>query len=76
MGIDNNTLHKISNRKTLRISYSYTKNIFQITSDHNKEIIKEFHERIIIIIIIIIIVNKINVIVKLEQIAPLMDYVI
>ena len=37
-----NILHKIFNRKTLKISYSCTKNIFQIINNHNKEIIKEF----------------------------------
>ena len=36
---------KIFNRKTLKISYSCTKNIFQIINNHNKEIIKEFHDR-------------------------------
>ena len=41
----NNILYKISNRKTLKISYSCTKNIFQIINNHNKEIIKEFHDR-------------------------------
>ena len=40
-----NILHKISNRKTLKISYTCTKNIFQIINNHNKEIIKEFHDR-------------------------------
>ena len=37
-----NILHKIFNRKTLKISYSCTKNIFQIINNQNKEIIKEF----------------------------------
>ena len=41
----NNILHKIFNRKTLKISYSCTKNIFQIINNHNKEIIKECHYR-------------------------------
>ena len=41
----NNILHKILNRKTLKISYSCTENIFQIINNHNKEIIKEFHDR-------------------------------
>ena len=41
----NNILHKIFSRKTLKISYSCTKNIFQIINNHNKEIIKEFHDR-------------------------------
>ena len=40
-----NILHKIFNRKTLKISYSCTKNIFRIFNNHNKEIIKEFHDR-------------------------------
>ena len=40
-----NILHKIFNRKTLKISYSCTKNIFQIINNHNKEIIKEFQDR-------------------------------
>ena len=38
-------LHKIFNRKTLKISFSCTKNIFQIINDHNKEIIKEFQDQ-------------------------------
>ena len=40
-----NILHKIFKRKTLKISYSWTKNIFQIINNHNKEIIKEFQDR-------------------------------
>ena len=40
-----NILHKIFNRKTLKISYSYTKNIFLIINNHNKKIIKEFQNR-------------------------------
>ena len=40
-----NILHKIFNRKTLKISYSCTKNIFQIINNHKKEIIKEFQNR-------------------------------
>ena len=42
---NNNILHKIFNRKTLKISYSCTKNIFQIINNYNKEIIKGFHDR-------------------------------
>ena len=38
-------LHKIFNRKTLKIRYSCTKNIFQIINNHDKEIIKEFQDR-------------------------------
>ena len=34
-----NILHKIFNIKMFKISYSCTKNIFQIISNHNKEII-------------------------------------
>ena len=41
----NNILHKIFSRKTLKISYSCKKNIFQIINNDNKEIIKEFHDR-------------------------------
>ena len=41
-----NKLHKIFNRKTLKISYSCTKNIFQIINSHNKNIIKDFQDRI------------------------------
>ena len=41
----NNILHKIFDRKTLKISYSCMKNIFEIINNHNKEIIKEFHDR-------------------------------
>ena len=40
-----NILHKIFNRKTLKISYSCTKNIFQIINNHNKGIIQEFQDR-------------------------------
>ena len=39
-----NIQHRIFNRKTLKISYSCTKNIFQIINNHNKEIIKEFQD--------------------------------
>ena len=39
-----NILHKIFNRKTLKISNSCRKNIFKIINNHNKEIIKEFHD--------------------------------
>ena len=41
-----NILHKIFNRKTLKISYSCTKNISQIINSHNNEIINEFHNRV------------------------------
>ena len=41
----NNIVHKLINRKTLKNSYSCTKNIFQIINNHNKEIIKKFHDR-------------------------------
>ena len=37
-------LHKIFNRKTLKISYYCTKKIVQIINNHNKEITKEFHD--------------------------------
>ena len=40
-----NKLHEIFNRKTLKISYSCTKNIFQIINSHNKVIIKDFQDR-------------------------------
>ena len=40
-----NILHKIFNWKTLKISYSCTKNSFQIINDHNREIIKESQNR-------------------------------
>ena len=40
-----NILHKIFNRKMLKISYSCTENIFQIINNHNKEIIKEFQNQ-------------------------------
>ena len=66
-------LYKIFSRKTLKISYSCSKNIFEIINNHNKEIIRNFMtERIIIIIIIIITiliiqVNKTNEIVKPEK---------
>ena len=41
-----NKLHKIFNRKTLKISYSCTKNIFQIINSHNKNISKDFQDQI------------------------------
>ena len=41
----NNILHELSNRKTLKIRYSCTKNIFEIINNHNKEIIRKFHDR-------------------------------
>ena len=41
-----NKLQKIFNRKTLKISYSCTKNIFQIINSHNKNITKEFQDQI------------------------------
>ena len=37
-----NILHEIFNRKTLKISYSYTKNISQIINSHNNEILLLF----------------------------------
>ena len=40
-----NKLHKIFNRKTLKISYSCTKNIFQIINSHNKNITKDFQDQ-------------------------------
>ena len=40
-----NILHKIFHRKTLKISYSCMKNIFQIINNHNKKIMKEFQDR-------------------------------
>ena len=40
-----NILHKIFNRKTLKISYSCMENIFQIINNHYKEIIKEFQNQ-------------------------------
>ena len=41
-----NKLQKIFNRKTLKISYSCTKNIFQIINSHNKNITKDFQDQI------------------------------
>ena len=41
-----NILHKIFNRKTLKISYSCTKNISQIINSHNNELINKFHNRV------------------------------
>ena len=38
-------INKIFNRKTLKICYSCTKHIFEIINNHNKEMIKEFHDR-------------------------------
>ena len=35
----------IFNWKTLKISYSCTKNIFQKINNHNKEIVREFQDR-------------------------------
>ena len=39
-------LHKIFNRKTLKISYSCTKNMSQIMNSHNNELINKFHNRV------------------------------
>ena len=41
-----NKLHKIFNWKTLKNSYSCTKNIFQIINSHHKNITKDFQDRI------------------------------
>ena len=41
-----NILHKIFNRKTLKISYSCTKNISQIINSHNNELINKYHNRV------------------------------
>ena len=41
-----NKLQKIFNRKTLKISYSCTKNIFLIINSHNKNITKDFQNQI------------------------------
>ena len=38
----NNILHKILNKKTLKISYSSTKCFFEIINNHNKEIIRKY----------------------------------
>ena len=68
-----NKLPKIFNRKTLKISYSCTKNIFQIINSQNKNITKDFQDQIIIIIITL---QKKNVIVNPETIVLWMDYAI
>ena len=41
-----NILHKIFKRKTLKISYSCTKNMSQIMNSHNNELINKFHNRV------------------------------
>ena len=41
----NNVLHKIFNWKILKISYSSTKNFFEIINNHNKEIIRKYHDQ-------------------------------
>ena len=41
-----NILHKIFNRKTLKISYSCTNNISQIINSHNNKLINKFHNQI------------------------------
>ena len=41
-----NKPQKIFNRKTLKISYSGTKNIFQIINDHDKNITQNFQDQI------------------------------
>ena len=41
----NNILHKIFYTETLKISYSCTKNVFEIINNHNKEIIRKYHDR-------------------------------
>ena len=40
-----NILNKMFNRKTLKISYSCMKNIFEIINNHNKEIFTKFHDQ-------------------------------
>ena len=41
-----NILHKIFNRKTLKISYSCTNNISQIINSHNNKLINKFHNQV------------------------------
>ena len=41
-----NILHKIFNRETLKISYSCTNNISQIINSHNNKLINKFHNRV------------------------------
>ena len=41
----NNILHKIFNRKTLKIGYFCTKNFFEIINNHKKEIIRKYHDQ-------------------------------
>ena len=41
-----NILRKIFNWKTLKISYSCTKNMSQIMNSHNNELINKFHNRV------------------------------
>ena len=41
-----NILHEIFNRKTLKKSYSCTKNMSQIMNSHNNELIYKFHNRV------------------------------
>ena len=41
-----NLLHKIFNRKTLKISYSCTNNISQIINSHNNKLINKFHNQV------------------------------
>ena len=41
-----NILHKIFNRKTLKISYSCTNNISQIINSHNNKLINIFHNQV------------------------------
>ena len=63
-----NILHKIFNRKTLKISYPCTKNISQIINSHNNELINKFCNRVNNNINI----KKLNVIVNLEVIVQWM----
>ena len=39
-----NLLHKIFDRKTLKIRYSCTRNFFKIINTHNNEIIRKYNE--------------------------------
>ena len=41
-----NILHKIFNRKTLKISYSCTNNISQIINSHNNKLFNKFHNQV------------------------------
>ena len=42
---EDNILHKIFNRKSLKISYSWIRNFFKIINTHNNKIIRKYYDQ-------------------------------